>query len=200
MYSYYICSRHDTKKDCSPHRIPKDRLESDVLSLLQAHIANVLDLQKILEYVDIVPFQQMELRELENRKEELEERVARNKRLRDHLYEDMKEGIILQEDYMEMYAEAALRSLEQEISSVLEQSSDKFQWLSYFKEHKNVRELTRAVAVELIDRIRIMDKKHIEVIFNFDDCYQSMLGKLEKMGCKIENADGRLAISGKEVG
>ena len=209
VYSYYICSRHDTKKDCSPHRISKDRLESDVLSLLQAHIANVLDLQKILEYVDIVPFQQMELRELENRKEELEERVARNKKLRDHLYEDMKEGIILQEDYMEMYegytakkrnAEAALRSLEQEISSVLEQSSDKFQWLSYFKEHKNVRELTRAVAVELIDRIRIMDKKHIEVIFNFDDCYQSMLGKLEKMGCKIENADGRLAISGKEVG
>ena len=110
---------------------------------------------------------------------------------------------------MEMYegytnnrkkAEEAVKVLENEIASVLEQSTEKYQWLSYFSEHENIRELTRTVAVELIDKIRVFDKKHIEVTFNFDDCYQSIIGKLRMMGYKVENADGRLMIDKKEVG
>ncbi|MBP3233138.1 MAG: recombinase family protein [Eubacterium sp.] len=209
VYSYYVCSRHDVKKDCSPHRIQKKKLEKDVLLLLQTHIASVLDLKKILDYVDIVPFQQIELKELEKRKEEMEERVIKSREIRDHLYEDMRDGIIPKEDYMEMYegytnnrkkAEEAVKVLENEIASVLEQSTEKYQWLSYFSEHENIRELTRTVAVELIDKIRVFDKKHIEVTFNFDDCYQSIIGKLRMMGYKVENADGRLMIDKKEVG
>lgn len=209
VYSYYVCSRHDVKKDCSPHRIPKAKLENDVLSILQTHIANVLDLQRVLDYVDVAPFQQIELKELENRKEELEGRVIRNRELRDHLYEDMKDGIIPQEDYMEMYegytnkrkkAEEAIKLLDKEIASVLEQSSDKFQWLSYFTEHRNIERLTRTVSVELVDKIRVIDKKHIEVIFNFDDCYKSLLEKLRMMGYKMENAGNRLIVEKKEVG
>jgi DNA invertase Pin-like site-specific DNA recombinase len=38
-----------------------------------------------------------------------------------------------------------------------------------------IKELTRTVAVELIDKIRIYDKKNIEVVFNFDDCYKGIV-------------------------
>lgn len=209
VYSYYVCSRHDVRKDCSPHRIPKAKLESNVLFLLQTHIANILDLEQILDYVDMVPFQQIELKELEKRKEEMEARVIKSRELRDHLYEDMKDGLIPKEDYMEMYegytnnrkrAEEAVKFLEKEIASVLEQSTDKYQWLAYFSEHKNIGELTRAAAVELIDRIRVMDKKHIEVTFCFDDCYQSLIGRMRRMGYDVANTDGRLAMDTKEVG
>lgn len=103
VYSYYICSRHDARKDCSPHRIPKAKLERDVLSVLQVHIANVMDLKQILDYVDLIPFQKMELKELEKRRDDLEAKVIRSRELRDHLYEDMKDGMIPKEDYMEMY-------------------------------------------------------------------------------------------------
>lgn len=209
VYSYYICSRHDARKDCSPHRIPKAKLERDVLSVLQVHIANVMDLKQVLDYVDLIPFQKMELKELEKRRDDLEAKVIRSRELRDHLYEDMKDGMIPKEDYMEMYegytesrkkAEEAVKVIEKEITAVLEQSTDKYQWLTYFSEHKNIDRLTRIAAVELVDKVRVIDKKHIEITFHFDDCYQSLLRQMKMMGYEIGNADGRLLIEKKEVG
>ena len=209
IYSYYVCSRHDVRKDCSPHRIPKAKLESDVLAVLQTHIANVMDLKQVLDYVDVIPFQKIELKELEKRKEDMEARVIRSRELRDHLYEDMKDGMIPKEDYMEMYegytesrrkAEEAVKVLEKEIAAVLEQSTDKYQWLAYFSEHKNIDRLTRLTAVELIDKVRVIDKKHIEITFNFDDCYQSLIRQMKMMGYEINDSDGRLLIDKKEVG
>lgn len=47
-------------------------------------------------------------------------------------------------------AEEAVRSIDQQVSEVLESKSDKYHWLDYFAEHQNIQELTRTVAVELI--------------------------------------------------
>ena len=70
----------------------------------------------------------------------------------------------------------------------------------YFAEHQNIQELTRTVAVELIDQILVYDKKHIEVRFNFDDCYQSLLRQIQSVGCDVSTGmDGRIEIQKREV-
>ncbi len=80
------------------------------------------------------------------------------------------------------------------------QKSDKYHWLDYFAEHQNIQELTRTVAVELIDQILVYDKKHIEVRFNFDDCYQSLLRQIQSVGCDVSTGmDGRIEIQKREV-
>ena len=67
-------------------------------------------------------------------------------------------------------------------------------------EHQNIQELTRTVAVELIDQILVYDKKHIEVRFNFDDCYQSLLRQIQSVGCDVNTGmDGRIEIQKREV-
>ena len=89
---------------------------------------------------------------------------------------------------------------EAQISEVLESKSDKYHWLDYFAEHQNIQELTRTVAVELIDQILVYDKKHIEVRFNFDDCYQSLLRQIQSVGCDVNTGmDGRIEIQKREV-
>lgn len=50
------------------------------------------------------------------------------------------------------------RSIDRQIGEVLESKSDKYHWLDYFAEHQNIQELTRTVAVELIDQILVYDK------------------------------------------
>lgn len=82
----------------------------------------------------------------------------------------------------------------------MEQSADKYMWLNYFADHKNIGELTRAAAVELVDKIRVIDKNHIEVKLCFEDCYKTIIERLRIMGYEVENADGRLVIQKKEVG
>lgn len=97
-------------------------------------------------------------------------------------------------------AEEAVRNIEHQITEILESKSDKYQWLDYFTEHQNIQELNRTVAVELIDQIKIYDKKHIEVVFNFNDCYQSLLRQMAAVGCTVAVDDnGRVELERKEV-
>lgn len=194
VYSYYICSRNNATKECGTHRIPREKLESLVLGVLQAHIQNILDMKRILEYVDTVPFQELDIQELENRREAKEQEIQRCKEMRNLLYEDLKEGVVSKEDYAELYegynakrrkAEEAVRAIQREIRDILESKTEKYQWLDYFTEHQNIDRLTRTAVVELVDRVKVFDKKHIEVVFQFDDCYQSMMKQIETTGCAV---------------
>ncbi|MCB5914321.1 recombinase family protein [Lachnospiraceae bacterium 210521-DFI.5.20] len=209
IYAYYICSRHAATKECAAHRIPMKKLEETVLELVKIHIENILDMKKIMDFIHAVPFQELDIKELETRKEAKEKEANRCRELRDYLYEDFREGIISKEDYKELHdgytekrkkAEEAIRNIDQQIREILESKSDKYHWLDYFAAHQNIQEITRTVAVELIDQILIYDKKHIEVRFNFDDCYQSLLRQIQSMGCDIStNMDGRIEIQKREV-
>ncbi|MEY8518223.1 recombinase family protein [Lachnospiraceae bacterium 29-84] len=209
VYSYYICSKNAATKECGTHRIPKEKLENLVFEVLQTHIANVLDTGRILEYINTVPFQELEIKELERRKEAKEREIERCRELRDMLYEDLKDGIVSKEDYAELYegynnkrktAEEAVRKLSHEIRNVLEAKTDKYEWLRYFKEYQNISRLSRMAAVELIDRVRVFDKNHVEIDFNFQDCFQSALRQIQSAGCTVcPEENGRVNIQEREV-
>ena len=209
VYSYYICSKNAATKECGAHRIPKEKLESLVLEVLKTHIANVLDTGRILEYIDTVPFQELEVKELERQKEAKEQEIGRCRELRNMLYGDLKDGIVSKEDYAELYegynsrrkkAEEAARRLSHEIQKVMEAKTDKYEWLRYFKEYQNISGLSRMAAVELIDKVRVSDKNHVEIDFNFDDCFQSALRQLQSAGCAVcTGENGRIIIQKREV-
>ena len=57
--------------------------------------------------------------------------------------------------------------------------SDKYEWIEYFKEYKNIDTLTRNVVVKLIKQVKVTDKKNIEVVFDFDDGYQRLAQLLD---------------------
>lgn len=158
-YAYYLCATHKDSKQCSSHRISTDKLEEVVLELLQTHIDNMIDLKRILSFIGNVPFQQLDMKKLEERREKKQAEVDRCADLRGMLYEDMKDGIISKEDYKELHtayeqrkksAEIAIHQIELEMEDVLNRKSKGFVWLDYFTEHKNIEKLTREVVVSLI--------------------------------------------------
>ena len=209
IYAYYVCSTHKTAKECSPHRIPVGKLEETVLFLLQQHISNVLELKKILSFIETVPFQQLDIRKLEERREKKEMEAERCAQLRTTLYEDMKDGMISKEDYRELHAayearrknaRIAIRQIDMEMEKVLERKNDGSAWLDYFTEHQNIRGLDRFVAVSLIREVRVMDKKNIEITFDFADCYREVLESLAGAGHEVSlDESGKLNIRTKEA-
>lgn len=208
-YQYYVCSRNKETKECSNHRIPVDKLEDAVLQFLRVQISNILDLKQVMEKVSTIPFQELDIKELEKRIGQKETEIERCRELRNMLYEDMKDGIVSKEDYMELHeaytqkrdsAEEAVRKMKQEIKDILASNTDKYKWLDYFAEHQNIDRLTRNVAVELIDRVRVIDKNSIEVVFNFGDCYKEILDNLQHAGCEvIRDEHGRVRFEWKEA-
>lgn len=208
-YQYYVCSRNKETKECSNHRIAVDRLEETVLQLLRVQISNILDLKQVMEKVSTIPFQELDIQELEKRIEQKEAEIGRCMELRNMLYEDMKDGIVSKEDYMELHeaytqkrnsAEDAVRKMKQEIKDILASNTDKYKWLDYFAEHQDIDRLTRNVAVELIDRVKVIDKGSIEVIFSFGDCYKEIIDNLQKAGCEaVCDEQGRVRFEWKEA-
>lgn len=208
-YAYYLCATHKENKTCESHRISTDKLEEVVLELLQTHIDNIVDLKRILSFIGNVPFQQLDMKKLEERREKKQAEVDRCAELRGMLYEDMKDGIISKEDYKELHAayeqrkknaEISIHQIELEMDDVLNRKSKGFVWLDYFTEHQNIKKLTREVVVSLIREIKVFDKNHIEVIFDFDDCYKECLDVIESQGHFVEvDSMGKLNIRLKEA-
>lgn len=209
VYSYYVCNKNKQTGECANHRIPKEKLEDIVLGVIQVHVANILDIKRILDYINEVPFQELDIKELEKKKEFKIKELAKCKEMRNSLYEDLKEGVISQADYNELYegynkrtrkAEELIRLYEREINDILEAKTEKFQWIDYFAEYQNISNLTRIAAVELINCIKVYDKKHIEIVFNFNDCYEQILNQIKSMGCKVEvDENNRIHITDEEV-
>ena len=97
-------------------------------------------------------------------------------------------------------AEEAVRQMKGEIEDILASNTDKYRWLDYFAGHENIDRLTRNVAVELIDRVRVIDKNSIEVVFNFGDCYKEILDNLQHAGCEVIcDEHGRVRFEWKEA-
>lgn len=204
-YCYYICSGHKAGGSCGPHRIPVQALEDAVFVLLKRHIGCILDLERVLEYAGAVPFRDLDVRKLEERREKLLGEAERCRELRMMLYEDMKDGVITKEDYVELHAayeargkeaQEAAGKAEREIRAVLEGDEDKYRWISYFKEYRDIGELTRNVVVALISEVRVYDRENIEVVFDFADQYRQALEYVEGRECPgpEEVSAGREAV------
>ena len=198
-YAYYICSNHKLTKQCSQHSISVSLLEDTVLEMLKLHIKNVMNLEEILDYIGTIPFQQLDVKSLEARKQKKLEEVEKCKRLKTSLYEDMKDGILTKEEYLELHeaylkkakeGEEIIRQIERDIALIFEEKDDKHLWMNYFTEYKDIKELTRDVVVKLISEVRVSENKEIEIVFDFDDCYKKLLESVEKLGYQVDKETG----------
>lgn len=163
-YAYYLCSTNKETKRCSSHRIPEKDLEDAVLVMLKQHIQNILHLKRVLEFIGTVPFQEINMKKLQDRLEKKKQEKERCKELRMMLYSDMKEGIVSKEDYVELHAaygkrlrnaEESIRAIQKEMDNELEKADKANTWLDYFVKYQDIEELSRTVVVELIRQIRV---------------------------------------------
>lgn len=173
-YSYYICSQNKDRKTCSSHRMKAEDLETAVLKILQNHIRVVVEMRKCLEFIEKLPFRQINLKKAEERFLRVDEEICRYRKLKITLYEDMKDGIVTKEDYMDISgqyeqrildAEQAKEQIHKEIDTLMGNSTDEQRWMKDFIQYRNITQLTRVAAVEMIEKIYVYEDKKIEVEF-----------------------------------
>jgi len=202
-YFYYICSGYKQKCGCTSHSIRDKILEEAVLNTLQEHIKSILDMEDMLQAIEGLPYTARAVRLAEVRLHEKREEIERYHRYKLKLHEDYVDKIITREDYISFGkrydekagdAEEAAFKLEQEVERLAGGNTDGQQWITYFKEHKNIKELDRKITVELVDNINVYEGQRIHIRFKFHDEYEHLCSIL-KMG------NSRLAqASSKEVG
>lgn len=196
-FYYYICGQHKKNGECTTHRISKTQLEDAVLKLLQEHIRLLMELDTCLKAIRNAPIRRLSMQKAEERLLAVEGDIERYRRLKLSAYEDMKEGVLSKEDYLDIKAQYEARisdahlaeeQVRREINLYLENGNAPQQWIREFIEYRNIQSLTRLVAVECIERIVIYEDKRIEVTFTHMQDYQALVSQIKEYYSKQKGA------------
>ena len=173
-YDYYVCStfRKLDKSKCTKHSIRSDILEETVLAVITKYIQIAVDFDKMI--ADINKRKSTDNRSsilfsaIDTQKAEID---TAKKMLLD-LYPDYKAGILSLENYLalkEKYENQVAKgeSYIVELQARVEQNArgvdDGNEFISRFKKHRGLSELSREVLVELVDNIYIHEGGAIEI-------------------------------------
>ena len=183
-YVYYICGNNRTNKACSSHRISEAALTEAVFLSLKEHIANILDVERVLQYIETLPIHREEVQKADAQLVKKQEEISRYSRLNKTLYESLSDGLIDKEEYLELKsgydmkiadAKAASEKLKEELEGLLQNRTGTSLWIERFKKYQNITELTRHIAVTLIERILVFEDSRIEIRFRYQYDYERAL-------------------------
>lgn len=177
-YHYYYCPTG--KKHGCPHPVmlEENKLTENVRELLKSQINTVTSLDAVLSSVDQMKINRQLADEYAAQISVNEKQIADAMEFKAHLYEHMVQGLISREDFIfnkRKYTlqterlRAANRELQEKISDVLENRSERNRWIRHFTKFADLEELDRRVVIQLIQTITVYSKTELGVRFNYQD-------------------------------
>lgn len=171
-YVYYSCPNSTRGGTCGRRTISEPELEAAVLAALQAQVKVILDMDQTLQKIDALAWDKRELRKLEMNIAAQEERIEKADALKMCAYEDFRDGLIDREELSKIkkefsqriaQAEDHLKILRCRKAEIMEGMDNEQGWLAQFRRYRNIPALTRAIVVNLVDRILLYPDKQIRV-------------------------------------
>ena len=187
-YRYYKCSTKQKKnpKACTNHTIRIDKLEEAVLSYIQMMINVALEFDEVTSRVG----------KNGRNKEDNYIKTALDMQYKERekclkasadLYPDWKNDIITREEYLRIRAnlQEKLEKIDSMIEKLKAQAQDvdvapNNSFVEHFMKYRNVDRLTRAMLVELIDKILVHEGGKITIKVRFADEFERVYEMLEQ--------------------
>ena len=158
----------------------------------------VVQMDECLKAIQDAPLQHIRARKAQERMEKAEMEEIKYRKLKASLYEDFKEDIIPKEDFLEIRAQydskitdalIAKEQVQRELNLELDKSGRRSQWVQDLIAHQNIPSLTRAVAVECMEQIRVYEDKTLEIEFAHAQDYAKMLAQVQESYSNVADSD-----------
>ena len=189
-YIYYVCSGNKKNKEmCSSHRISENSLNLAVTKTLRLHLKYLVELQESIRYIREASSHsdkiEMLVLQLGKRKEEIE----KYKRLKLECYEDYKNGLISQDEYLLFKQELenrieetqnAVTELGKKKRLLLDGRHERERWLEELLTNRNF-EIKRSILVRFINRIFVYEDHRIEIVFRYQDEIRQLAELVEEI-------------------
>lgn len=189
-YHYYRCgtSRKMKKSSCTNHTIRIDKMELAVLASIQGMIDSAVEMDKLIKQINSSPAKKKESSHICSAIDTHTAELEKLKGMIIDLYPDWKSGIISKEEYFTLKEQLTekITSLEKALEN-LKRTNEEFKngitedndFISHFKKFGKIDTLTRAMVVELIDKIYVHEGGRITISFKFTDAYEKALEYIE---------------------
>ena len=183
---YYICSSYNKGQDCSRHSIKQEELQRTVLEMIRHYIQYLGEYESVSEKIKEMEVSYELFQKIDKRQEYTKKNKAKFELLKSSLYQDLKEGIIAEEEFYDMRefytnriveSELILEKQSKEIAKLYKKSLGNQNFLADIKKYQNIGTLERGLLVRLVDKIYVLEDKKIEIQFNYDETIE-ILDKL----------------------
>lgn len=183
---YYICSSYNKGHNCSRHSIKQEELQRTVLEMIRHYIQYLGEYESVSEKIKEMEVSYELFQKIDKRQEYTKKSKAKFEILKSSLYQDLKEGIIVEEEFYDMRefytnriveSELILEKQSKEIARLYKKSLGNQNFLADIKKYQNIGALERGLLVRLVDKIYVSEDKKIEIQFNYDETIE-ILDKL----------------------
>ena len=172
---FYICSTYNKKKECTRHSIKQEDLEKVLVGTFNYYFVYTTNLyEKIVE----LRLQQVKEEDFASHDEKLirlESSAKKYRALKSALYDDLKEGIIDENEFARFRtiytiktqdAEIAIKKQEELLTKVLENIRDAESYLRELETFKEIKKVTRNILISVVDKILVSEDKALEIVFH----------------------------------
>ncbi len=180
----YICSTRNRSEGCSRHSISEADLKNVVFQMIRFQISLLMDKNPQMQYLQSRKMNFEDVNGFENEITRLRNEQEKYLELRAGLYEDLKTGIITQEDFKNfsaiyekryMETEKALERQEDMVKKLLQNGVESGIRLKRLKETMQISTLDRDVLLAFVERIEIYEEKRISIQFRCQEETEKLL-------------------------
>lgn len=149
-----------------------------MLEAIRSQVALIVKADEIIAQIENLPQQQFGVKILDTQMKTLHKEIQKYEELKANLYQDMVDKIISREEYRELKqnfskkietAKVSIKGLEEKKKRMLSNEMRTQQWVTEFKQYRNIKSLDRKTVVMLIDKIVVYSTDRIEIHFNYED-------------------------------
>lgn len=190
FFYYYICSGYKKKSCLATHCISLPLLEESVLHSINAYVGSVLAIRDFMEKTDSERLMEARLSRVDVLISRKEAEIEQDKELRFQLFELKTDGILNQDEFVEMKAaisarlekrQADLTALQYQRRELLVQGCTGQEWLRKFSARCCFDKLSRETAITFLQQVKVHQDKQIEVVFACQDEYLSWKSLMDEM-------------------
>lgn len=203
-FVYYNCStyKRKSKDKCTKHTMRLDVLEKTILLAIQKQIELTENLEEVLNNIRQAPVIQTKSAHLRQHLRLRKQELQKTEKLISGLYTDWKNGDLTGGQYrklkekfeqQEIQLREAIQHIQNEIGTMERSIPTEDPYLQTFLKHKNIRELTQGILLELVNTILIHENGGITIQFKLEDQYKRIIDS-------IENNKYTLTITENKVG
>lgn len=183
---WYICPLHDNYNSsyCPKKGVKQSELESHALRLIKAQMKLFVDTQRLVQELNQKEGSKTKYRIFLDQLGSVQGQIERYLGLKASLYEDFKEGLLSQEDYLRMGQEYAakvdeLRIFEAELQKEAERFGPDYAgdsgWAARVREFMDAQELSLPMVEAFIEEMALFNDGHVEVKFSGRDELDELL-------------------------
>lgn len=190
-YALYECCRRKQLYDlsCPQRSIRKAAVDKTVEEAIRFHIRTFLDTEQVIAKLNRSPKGRAAASNIQNRIREKQRRITKIERLSTGIYEDYREGILNEEEYLAIRRQygAEKEELLKEVDALLlaetEHEADYHSTGSLadiVRKYAEFQELNREIVEAFIADIQVHTDSHLAITFAFEDEFQRLIDMAEQ--------------------